>query len=49
LKYYFDTSSLVKIYHPEDGRKEALDCYLSDAPQDKAKCGTFLTFSLMDL
>ena len=30
MKYYFDTSSLVKIYHPEDGSKEALACYLSD-------------------
>ena len=32
MKYYFDTSSLVKIYHPEEGSKEALECYLSDTP-----------------
>jgi len=32
LKYYFDTSALVKIYHPEDGTKEALEFYLSDTP-----------------
>jgi len=27
VKYYFDTSSLVKIYHPEQGSKEALEFY----------------------
>ena len=32
MKYFFDTSALVKIYHPEDGTKEALDLYLSDTP-----------------
>ncbi len=27
MKYYFDTSSLVKIYHPEQGSKETLELY----------------------
>ena len=30
MKYYFDTSSLVKIYHPEDGSKAVLEIYKSD-------------------
>ena len=30
MKYYFDTSSLVKIYHPEDGSKTAIELYKSD-------------------
>ena len=28
MKYYFDTSSLVKIYHPEEGSKEVLFPYI---------------------
>lgn len=27
MNYYFDTSSLVKIYHPEDGSKAVLELY----------------------
>ncbi|MCL0038102.1 type II toxin-antitoxin system VapC family toxin, partial [Thermodesulfovibrionales bacterium] len=30
MKYYFDTSSLVKIYHSEQGSKEALELYQGD-------------------
>ena len=30
MNYYFDTSSLVKIYHPEDGSKAAIELYKSD-------------------
>jgi len=30
LKYYFDTSSLVKIYHPEEGTREAIEIYGGD-------------------
>lgn len=29
MNYYFDTSSLVKIYHPEDGSKAAIELYKS--------------------
>ncbi|MFP3913162.1 MAG: aminotransferase class I/II-fold pyridoxal phosphate-dependent enzyme [Desulfobacteraceae bacterium] len=27
MKYYLDTSSVVKIYHPEEGSKESLELY----------------------
>ena len=27
MNYYLDTSSVVKIYHPEEGSKESLELY----------------------
>ena len=31
MKYYLDTSSLTKIYHPEEGSTHALELYKADA------------------
>ena len=31
MNYYFDTSSIVKIYHPEDGSNDVLELYRSRA------------------
>jgi dTDP-4-amino-4,6-dideoxygalactose transaminase/predicted nucleic acid-binding protein len=31
MKYYLDTSSLIKIYHPEEGSMHALELYRADA------------------
>ena len=30
MRYYFDTSSLIKVYHPEQGSREALALYKGD-------------------